>query len=303
MPCFSPLQAKFKILPSGKKSVSFSSSNSKLFIKGLKLMGDDNLTLPCGQCIGCRLERSRQWAVRCMHEASLYERNCFVTLTYDNEHLPKDRSLNKKHFQDFMKRLRFCFPDDKVRYYHCGEYGERFSRPHYHIILFNFDFDDRVLWKESSGCKLYTSNILAQVWGKGFCTVGDVTFESAAYCSRYVTKKVTGKAAADHYQGRQPEYNTMSRRPGIARDWYLKYRTDVFPSDEVIVNGVSCSPPRYYSNLYEIECPEDFLIVKQLRKEQQEDMFEDSTYARLKDRELCVVSKMDNFNRSYEQGY
>ena len=130
----------------------------------------DSFELPCGQCIGCRLEYSRQWAIRCMHEASLYEDNCFITLTYDQDHLPHDRSLNKSHFQKFMKRLRKRFGGG-IRFYHCGEYGERTRRPHYHACIFNFDFSDKKLFKIVNNHRLYTSEQLEELWPFGFSTM------------------------------------------------------------------------------------------------------------------------------------
>ena len=219
MACFHPIDA----WRNAKRGITFDHSKAVGF--GLKL--------PCGQCVGCRLERSRQWAMRCVHEASLYDDNCFITLTYDAEHLPADGSLNKKHFQDFMKRLRSRFVERRIRFYHCGEYGVQYRRPHYHALLFNFDFVDKRLFKEVNGHRLYTSDDLALCWKLGFSSVGAVTFESAAYVARYIMKKVTGDPAEDHYRGVNsetgeltrllPEYTTMSRRPGIAREWYERF--------------------------------------------------------------------------------
>ena len=175
MPCYHPLQASFSIAKNGKKDLSFVSrladDAGRLFYKGLKQASDSVLSLPCGKCMGCRLERSRQWAMRCMHEAQMHEDNCFITLTYRPDDLPKDGSLNKKHFQDFMKRFRHRYSDTKIRYYMCGEYGEDFGRPHYHACIFGFDFPDKVHWKTFNGCKLFTSEILEDLWSFGFCTV------------------------------------------------------------------------------------------------------------------------------------
>lgn len=241
MPCYYPLNAfKAKSKDPQKTSITFRRSES---------WRGEELKLPCGQCIGCRLERSRQWAVRCMHEASLYPENSFLTLTYDQEHLPKDNSLHVDHFQLFMKRLRKMYAQKKIRYYHCGEYGEKLSRPHYHALLFNHDFEDKRLFTVREGNRLYTSDILSGLWPQGYSVIGAVTFESAAYVARYILKKVTGEKAEQHYGTLRPEYTTMSRRPGIASEWFEKYRTDVYSADRVIVRGVSTRPPRYYDNL------------------------------------------------------
>ena len=184
-----------------------------------------------------------------MHEASLYPENSFLTLTYDQEHLPKDNSLHVDHFQLFMKRLRKMYAQKKIRYYHCGEYGEKLSRPHYHALLFNHDFEDKRLFTVREGNRLYTSDILSGLWPQGYSVIGAVTFESAAYVARYILKKVTGEKAEQHYGTLRPEYTTMSRRPGIASEWFEKYRTDVYSADRVIVRGVSTRPPRYYDSL------------------------------------------------------
>lgn len=218
-----------------------------------------SLTLPCGQCVGCRLERSRQWAVRCMHESSMHLDNSFITLTYDDDHVPNDYSLNYRHFQLFMKRVRRNL-NARVRFYMCGEYGETYSRPHYHACLFGFRPDDLYPWRMSgAGFQLYRSPMLERLWPRGSVEVGDVTFESAAYVARYIMKKVTGSHAESHYEmvdgvtgevfTRVPEFTRMSLKPGIGATWYAKYQSEVFPLDRVVVRGVECKPPRYYSNL------------------------------------------------------
>jgi len=265
------------------------------------------IQIPCGQCIGCRLERSRQWAIRCVHEATLHEDNCFVTLTYKPELLPADGSLNKKHFQDFMKRLRF-HTNKKIRYYHCGEYGSQFQRPHYHALLFGLDFPDKKLWKESEGFKLYTSETLSSIWGFGFVTIAAVTFETAAYTARYILKKQNGDSAADHYQAInqdtgeinfiQPEYTTMSRRPGIAADWLKKWKMDVYPSDEVIMKNKKMRPPKFYDTIFERDDPGAMKAIKRKRVQQAKKHAEDQTHDRLAQREEVAHSRIKN--RKYE---
>lgn len=262
MTCFTPLRA----YRTADRSIVF------YIKKGLNIV--EALNLPCGQCIGCRLERSRQWAIRCVHEASLYEKNCFITLTYRDADLPQDMSLNVRHFQLFMKRLRKKY-GSKIRFYHCGEYGSQFGRPHYHACLFNFDFPDKELWTIRDGTRLYVSESLNDLWCKGFCSVGEVTFESAAYVARYIMKKINGDAAAEHYQyicpitgeiySRKPEYTTMSRKPGIAMDWFEKYKSDVYPSDIVVMRGKKMRPPKFYDSKYELHDPVGFEEIKYKR--------------------------------------
>lgn len=257
MPCYSPLQAF--------KAYSRDKSKTIISFRGQDRGGlpNNKLTLPCGQCIGCRLERSRQWAVRCMHEASLYEDNSFLTLTYDNDNLPKDGSLHLEHFQKFMKRLRKENEKKTIRFYHCGEYGEKFARPHYHALLFNHDFADKCLFSKSNGDnRIYTSETLSRLWPQGFSIIGSVTFESAAYVARYILKKVTGAKAADHYGSRRPEYTTMSRRPGIGSEWFSKFRTDVFPRDQIYVRGNQTRPPRFYDTQFNKIDPSTMALIK-----------------------------------------
>lgn len=216
------------------------------------------LSLPCGRCIGCRLERSRQWAVRLMHESKMHAVSSFLTLTYKD--LPPKGSLSVEHCQLFMKRLRARLAPKKVRFFLCGEYGDQFGRPHYHAILFGEDFAaDRVKLSEKNGFYLYESKLLDEVWGHGGCRIGDVTFDSAAYVANYATKKVTGAKADEHYQGRKPEFLLMSRGGrggrGIGHSWFEKFASDVYPADAVIVSGREARPPRYYDGLLEEHDP------------------------------------------------
>lgn len=273
MTCYTPLSAWQSIARN-------SEGKSELVFKEPKGWDYKPIKIPCSRCIGCRLERSRQWAVRCMHEASLYSSNCFITLTFDAQHLPDDMSLDVDVFQRFMKRLRKRFSgidevvgDDglvskPIRFYHCGEYGEQFGRPHYHACIFNFDFDDKYVWKVSNGYPLYRSPALEELWPYGYSSVGAVTYESAGYVARYILKKVLGKGADDHYFDpstgvyKRPEYTTMSRRPGIAAGWFKKYGSDVFPRDSVLVNGSMQRVPRYYDTLCERFNPELWFDVK-----------------------------------------
>lgn len=259
MTCFHPLQGYYsaKVNASGKRSIVF--DHSKSIGSGVPV------TLPCGRCIGCRLERSRQWAIRISHEASLYDKNCFITLTYKPEKLPDDGSLNVRHFQLFMKKLRKKY-GQKIRFFHCGEYGENLGRPHYHACLLNHDFPDKVLHRITErGDHIYRSPALEELWPDGFSEIGSVTFDSAAYAARYITKKITGDPADDHYQGKKPEYTTMSRRPGIGVPWLEKYKTDVFPHDYIVARGKKLPVPRFYNQRYEMEAPEKYEKIKRKR--------------------------------------
>lgn len=254
MPCYFPLHAyKGKGKDPSKIVVVWKRSDS---FRG------ERLDLPCGQCIGCRLERSRQWAVRCMHEASLYEKNSFLTLTYDEASRPADGSLKLDDFQLFMKRLRKSVAPERVRFFHCGEYGEALARPHYHALMFNYRPDDLRFFSRRGGNPLFTSAKLDGLWPFGFSVVGDVNFQSAAYVARYALKKITGDKAEAHYGGLKPEYTTMSRRPGIGKGWFDKFSADVFPRDGVIVRGVVTRPPRFYDSLLGARDPSTLALCK-----------------------------------------
>lgn len=262
----------------------------------------ETLYVPCGQCIGCRLERSRQWAIRCVKEASLYDDNCFLTLTYKDEKLPKDGSLKLEHWQLFFKRLRKRYGNE-IRYFHCGEYGEKFQRPHYHAIVFNHDFKDKELFSNNEGNKIYTSKELESLWDHGYATIGDVNFKSASYVARYCLKKVSGEKKEDHYKGRKPEYTTMSRRPGIGSKWYDKYKSDVFPSDYMIVNGVKCKPPKFFDYLLDKENSKMFDAVKYERRRRFDDVniAMDNDSFRLPVKEEVKLAEMKKLKRNYEE--
>lgn len=246
-----------------------------------------------------------------MHEAQMHNNNSFITLTFSPEALEqRDNpwSLDVRDFQLFMKRLRKKFGNG-IRFYHCGEYGEKNRRPHYHACIFGFDFPDKELWKVTkTGCKLYTSKSLEELWPYGFSTIGDVTFESAAYVARYIMKKITGDDAEDHYEWvdeetgeiypLKPEYNTMSRRPGIGREWIDKYIDDVYPHDYVIVNGKKCKPPTYYDGVLETTRPYEFEEVKFERVDNAEKHIDNNTPDRLKTREACQMARLKMLPRS-----
>lgn len=189
--------------------------------------------------------------MRILHESSLYQDNVFLTLTYADEHLPENSSLDKRDWQLFMKRLKKRLGGRSIRFFHCGEYGETTNRPHYHAILFNLDFSDKKPLKQTeSGHIIYTSDNLDDVWQKGDCYIGNVTFESAAYCGRYVMKKLTGQRKSE-YGSLEPEYCTQSRRPGVGKPWLTKWKADVFPNDFCVINGKKVKVPKYYDNLVE----------------------------------------------------
>lgn len=243
-----------------------------------------------------------------MHENQLHELSTFVTLTYDDENLPESGSLVKAHFQGFMKRLRKQH-GSKIRFFHCGEYGETTNRPHYHAILFGVDFADKIRHsKNAQGDQIWQSETLAKIWGKGHCWIGSVTPKSAAYVARYIMKKVTGDEANAHYESlnlatgeiydRQPEYITMSNRPGIGHEWFARYASDVFPSDTVIVGGKEALPPKYYLRKLAEKNPKAESRIKARRIKRAKKCADNSTPDRLRTRLIVKQSQISQLKRN-----
>lgn len=233
-----------------------------------------------------------------------------MTLTYSDFNLASS-SLVYRDFQLFMKRLRRAL--GPVRFYMAGEYGDQFQRPHFHALLFGAHFADRkFLRKLPSGASIYTSALLEQLWPHGFSSVGDVTFESAAYVARYVMKKITGGGADEHYQlmhpdtgelvQRRPEFNRMSLKPGIGAKWFERYRSEVFGRqgdlDRVVINGVEMKPPKYYDKL--LKRVDGFAQdhVAFMREKEAAGLGDDRTRERLEVRERVTVARLSYKKRS-----
>jgi len=305
MPCFHPQTAYTRRRPNseGKKPISFK------WVAGIH--NELPITLPCGGCIGCRLERSKQWAIRCVNEASQHSQNSFITLTYNDANLPRQDgpeghpgNLEKSDYQKFMKRLRKKFGNN-IKFFHCGEYGEDKGRPHYHACLFNHDFEDKKLWKIVRGNPLYTSAALSERWGLGFCSVGAVTFQSSAYVARYILKKVTGLPAASHYEWvdpetgeifqRAPEYATMSK--GIGESWIKKFQADVYPDDFIVIDGKKHKPPRYYDKQVKENA---FEAIRQSRSIRAMKKYSENQPARRKVRETVLEARLKGLKREME---
>ena len=320
--------------------------------------------LPCGQCSGCRLERSRQQAARCIHESKQHRFNTWATLTYDHDHLPQryntgiihprtkqpiySGSLDKIHVPKFIRSLRksafkiagidfdLRLQDPQhystittsdltrqhssnetpfaafrlrphIRYYYSGEYGELYRRPHYHICLFGIDFNDkRLLQTTDAGYKLYTSKTLERLWPHGGHMIGELTFETAAYTARYIMKKITGKKSETHYKTIDtdtgeilqlvPEFNEASRRPGLGREHYEKYKTDFYKrtTSSINVRGHQSKPPRYYDKQYEKQNPKHYATLKFARQIDAIKNKKNHTPARLAAEEIITASKINS---------
>lgn len=238
------------------------------------------ISVPCGKCVGCRLDRARNWTIRIMHEAQMHKENCFLTLTIKDSDLNyggTQATLYKPQLQKFWKRLRKEIYPREVRYFACGEYGELGSRPHYHACLFGYDFPDKALLFAKDGNNLYRSDLLDSIWTHGNCSIGALTLGSAAYVARYILDKRLGNEASDYgVRGIEPEYVVMSRRPGIGFRWFEKYAGDVYPADRcVLEDGRKTRPPRYYDELRKLDHPQEIQKIKIARM----DLAENREYA------------------------
>lgn len=273
MSCSSPIAA-YKLAKrseNGKNVISFKP-------RGLVIEGLTPLSLPCGKCLACRLKRSHVWAIRCVHESKMYSDNCFLTLTYDNDHLPSNGTLIVRDLQLFLKRLHNRLLRERgygIRYFACGEYGDLNLRPHYHVLLFGFRPTDCRKYSENGGNVIYSSRSLDELWSFGAVRIGDVNYKSAAYVARYSLKKVDGaKRDAGHYAvfdgdgvitERLPEFALMSRRPGIGTAYYEKYGGEIRRHDNIIIDNKPVPSIRYYDLKFEALDGVQFSAVKRSR--------------------------------------
>lgn len=308
MACYHPLTAW------RSKDVNPASGKRGLVFQEKYGMDNSQLEVACGQCVGCRMDNARNWATRIMHERRSHDLCTFLTLTYDNHNLPSPPSLDKKHFQLFMKRLRKYIwqtnPDNpKIKYYMCGEYGGNTRRPHYHAIIFGLDFADKTFVKFTKNQdKLYKSEKLNELWGLGYCWIGSVSYASAGYCARYCIKKVNGQMAEDHYSYVNTqtgeiavlakEYMACSNRLGL--DHFLEHHEEMYRHDYVIVNGHQAPIPKYYDvKLGEID-PEKLEQIKEERVKRAKLRKEDNTRERLEVREEVKKAQVKQLRRDLE---
>lgn len=237
------------------------------------------------------MDRVNQWAARMAHEAQFHGVSSFLTLTYDDENLPENNSLVKRHVQLFIKRLRKSVEPKKLLYFACGEYGDTTQRPHYHAIMFGYWPDDaRALPGKRN---LFSSESLRRLWGHGMVSVGGVTPQSCAYVARYSLKRVNGKRQAEHYGDRLPEFALMSTRPAIGLAWIQKYGAQTYETDNVISSAREVKPPRYYDKVLQRTNPEKYAEIKQARREKHDskESRTNITPRRLKDREVVAKAR------------
>lgn len=310
--------------PSGKKKFRFLKAK---FVKALSPIEVANLTfIPCGRCIHCRIDKSSEWSVRCVHEAMMHKYTSFVTLTYSDDNLPKDGSVHRKHVTKFIKRLRshvktqefamvHGFAPGYIRYFFCGEYGGKTARPHYHGILFGVDFFDKKYLFSRSGRSQYTSPTLEKVWGLGNVNVGTCTPDSIQYCAMYSMKKVFGEKSKKHYQllGKVTEHNidengeiipknieflAMSTDPGIGAEFYKMYTDSMYPKGMLINSkGREVRTPRYYDKLHERVKPHEMEHIRAERARIVKESSKEVTPQSLLAAEETTNSRLALFNR------
>lgn len=268
------------------------------------------LQIPCNNCIGCRIDRTRQWTVRLTAEASRNDRRVFLTLTYDPKKIPENDQLVPRDLELFWKRLRKYAKlpkTQKIKYLACGEYGDTDGRPHYHAILFGVDFHDAVrCGTGKQGDPLYKSELLEKIWTHGMCWIGAVTPQSCGYVARYVMKKITGNMAEDHYKkinlktGEEyqqiPEFMRCSKNLGL--NMFENFQSDMYPSDNVIIKGKPYPVPKYYDKKLEEKNPELLEAMKKARKKRALKNKKDNTPERLAVREEVKKSKLSQLKRS-----
>lgn len=239
--CTRPIEAwqSDELLDNFKHKVVFKAHSSDPFTEG-RFHFNRQILIPCGKCLDCRLKKSYQWADRIMLESEQYTFNCFITLTYDDIHMPllnvDDRmvgTLVKRDLQLFMKRLRKDLYPRKIRFFACGEYGSKTNRPHYHIIIFNYFPEDAMKWSENDDYVLYRSKRIERLWNKGQSVVGSLVPTSARYVASYMLKKQY--ETTKEYKVQAP-FITMSKRPGLGMNYYLSHKDD-------ILNGSMIYPP------------------------------------------------------------
>lgn len=251
--------------------------------------------------MGCRIAAAQAWAIRCIHEAAGHRANAFITLTYDQEHLPETGSLDHREWQLFAKKLRH--KKGPFRFFMCGEYGTKDTRPHFHACLFGIDFEDKIEISKKDGNVLYRSAELERIWGQGMTSTGAVTFASAGYIARYITKKLHGDRASAAYQKvnlstgeiitLKPEYICMSRNKGIGNAWINQFHHEAITHDAIYLNERHYPLPKFYDKKLQVIDAQGAIDIKRSRKQRAlQGNKTDFTPQRLQDKETVLKAKI-----------
>ena len=287
MACYHPLKAAWygELTEKGKKKYILENPEYE-YISPI-----ETIEIPCGKCIGCRIDYSKEWATRCMLEAKNYKYNAFITLTYNEENVRHTEGINIEtgetvdrltlHPEDitkFMKDLRrywkYHYNEDNIKFYLCGEYGETTGRPHYHIIAFNLHIRDlEPFFINKNKDQIYLSETINKIWKMGQTSIGEVTWQSCSYTARYVMKKLKGKDSKEIYEllGIIPEFVRMSRNPGIGRSYFEKNKAEIYQTDELFIEDgkgkvLTLKPVKYFDRLFDLDSPEAMQAIKLQRK-------------------------------------
>lgn len=244
MECSSPLSASFD----SDGRITFSAKNASCEYVPFRV--------PCGKCLACRLNRAREKAVRAFHESQMHDSSMFLTLTYNDEHIGDSR-LHYRHFQLYMKKLRKRTAN-KLTYMVTGEYGEQTKRPHWHAIIFGYEYPDKKRVRSTElEHSVYESRLLESDWPLGFCEFGGVTIDSASYVARYAAKKLVHGHDQDH--DFHPIHRTSGRN-ALGKRWIEKYHEQTFTHGYVrLPNGEKTGIPRYYKDWYKKHHPNKWL--------------------------------------------
>ncbi len=288
-----------------------------VFYEPQDILDPETQLVPCGKCVSCKLDYSREWATRIEHEMKIARVGMFLTLTISDDKLiregfyrdEKDKdgethsisypgfSVYKRSLQLFLKRLRKKIAIQRInsktgrrqniyqsfRYLGCGEYGTKKQRAHYHLCIMGYDLPDKRYWKTStSGEILYRSETLEKLWPYGYSSIGQVNWNTAAYVARYTLKKTKDGRTYEHTDKATGEWNQL--RPeflimskGIGKTWWAKYRTDT-DKDYIIVNeNKRVKVPRYYDKLREDLNPESLETIKKEREQRAKEKQENDT--------------------------
>lgn len=303
--------SKYAVIPSHKKMGLGWNDNSQAFVFDKRNVDcleyllnqypgriDSLEEIPCGQCMECRIHKSKELAQRALAEATMHNENYFITLTYDDEHLVSTfrkcvsrhtgepgyfPTLIKKDFQDFAKRLR-----ERIAYrggqpfkiFYCGEYGGLNGRPHFHFIAYGLEITDtlksfKTYNLNGKTCEYLVSDLIEDCWDKGFITIAEVNWETCSYVARYVTKKMIGKSESDYqdlcdslnFEPQQREFHEVPRRPGLGFEFYEENKEAIYKFDKVVLpGGKSLKPCSYYDKKFDVENPELLALNKEQRK-------------------------------------
>lgn len=321
MSCFRPIEC-WRM--DNDTKLSFNTSNLAKYEKHRV----QKLHVPCGKCIGCLLDRSNDMATRIWCETQNWQNNCFITLTYNNKNLPKNKQLVKSDLQKFWKRLRYYEKgyeywdnpvtekhENPIRYYSCGEYGSKNGRPHYHACVFNWKPSDLKFYKYNhQGDPLYTSKSLSKIWGKGYVIIGNLNYQSACYVARYVTKKLYGQIAKIIYKDKVPEFTESSRNGGIGIMKWIKDKIKIIENKGIFIKIKDTvklkNIPKYFMKKWKESDPDDAEIfvlenIEQGKKNRDQILKQttltESEYLKLQEKNLLEKVKILRRDKDFDE--